>query len=73
MGSDIVPGHYVSAGGSDSDCFWHRVSDFTGSDEVSLELELGGRRDVDILPTDGGFITVECGTWTLESATPPNT
>jgi hypothetical protein len=66
VGDQIVPGRYVSEGGSDADCFWNRVADFTGSQEASLDLQLGGAREVDVLPTDGGFITVDCGTWTLE-------
>lgn len=72
VGSQIVPGRYVSVGGNDADCFWHRVTDFTGAFDADTEVVLGGARAAEILATDGGFITVGCGTWTLESESAAN-
>ena len=77
VGLDIAPGRYRAAAPSDS-CFWLRLRDFRlfggkyGSHDVRTTIGgwgttvLGGDVSsvVDIEPTDAGFYSAGCGTWT---------
>ncbi len=68
VGVDIAPGRYRTTT-STEDCGWHRLYDFAGiyrpyeglytisSDRIEI---------VDIAPTDTGFTTSGCGTWTAD-------
>jgi hypothetical protein len=74
--NEIAPGKYRTAGpmggpsvdGSDTDkkCYWGRLKDFTGSVQSVVAMQYGnhGPDIVLIEPTDKGFETRACGTWT---------
>jgi hypothetical protein len=57
-------GTYVSFG--NNDCYWTRLSGFHGTnvDETIADGITDGPVVVDIAPTDVGFSTERCGTWT---------
>ena len=79
VGLDIAPGRYRAADSSDS-CFWLRLNDFRifGGKYQTYEIRnniggwgatvLGGDESaiVDIEPTDTGFYSEGCGTWTAD-------
>lgn len=63
VNTDIAPGTWSAPGGSN--CYWERLSEFSGSlnsivandvDAVSPTVTIG--------PTDAGFVSEDCGTWT---------
>ncbi len=63
VGTDIAPGSWRAEGGST--CYWQRMSAFTGTftdlvanDNVTTPVT------VTIAPTDKGFKSTRCGTWT---------
>jgi hypothetical protein len=63
---NIAPGTYSAPGGSD--CYWERDSDFVGSDNSILANDNPvGPITVTILPSDVGFKTQGCGTWSPAS------
>jgi hypothetical protein len=57
---DVAPGRYRASGGSS--CYWARLQDFSG-DGVIASDQVGGRPIVTIEPTDKGFKSEGCGTW----------
>lgn len=64
VGSDIAPGTYRNSGGSSSTCYWARLSDFGGGVGSIIANNLGGGQQVvTIAPTDAGFESRNCGTW----------
>ncbi len=63
VGTDVAPGRYSSDGGAS--CVWQRLAGFGGSSEESLQVGL--EAVVDILPTDRGFSSSNCGTWAHEA------
>ena len=69
--SDMVaPGNYQTAGGLG--CYWERDKNFTGTESAILASDaLSGPGVVTILPTDAGFKTENCGTWSPLPATGP--
>ena len=74
VGSDIQPGTYEAPGGPN--CGWFRVSGFGGTAADIIEAlylledpDPVGAVTVTIEPTDIGFTTGDCGTWT-PSTTP---
>ena len=73
VGQDIEYGLYAasSAGGL---CYWERLSGFGGTFDEIIANGLGGTRQiVDLLSTDAGFSSQECGRWLpiSESVTEP--
>jgi hypothetical protein len=61
--TDILPGTYRSSRGAG--CYWARLRSFTG--ELSAIIANGnptGRTIVTIAPSDRGFTSARCGTWT---------
>jgi hypothetical protein len=63
VGIDIAPGTYSTDGGDG--CYWERMSDFTGSPDSTLANDNpDGPTTVTIAPTDKGFKTSSCSTWT---------
>lgn len=61
--TDIAPGTYRSRGGSS--CYWARLKSFSG--ELSAIIANGnatGSVVVTIAPSDKGFTSARCGTWT---------
>ena len=74
VGSDIQPGTYEAPGGPN--CGWFRVSGFGGTVADIIEAlylledpDPDGAVTVTIQPTDIGFTSSDCGTWT-PSTTP---
>ena len=48
-----------------ANCYWERVSDFGGEFSALIANDLGPTPAiVDIAPTDAGFRSDQCGTWT---------
>ena len=67
VGKDVQPGTYRDGGGS-SGCYWERLSGFSG--EMSDVIANGFSEDVQIVtiaPSDVGFHSSGCGTWTLQN------
>jgi hypothetical protein len=66
VGTDVEPGTWQSKGGDEFGCYMARRSGFGGTlDEViANDISLEGGLVVTIAPTDVGFETSGCGTWT---------
>jgi hypothetical protein len=63
VGSDIEAGTYRNSGGNN--CYWERLRDFNGG--MNAIIANGGTNNptiVTIAPTDAGFQSDGCGTWT---------
>src|SRR5262249_39043546 len=59
----IKPGRWRAPGGDG--CYWARLSDFSHTvDSIIANDNASGPVVVDIAPTDIGFETTRCGTWT---------
>jgi hypothetical protein len=64
IGKDIEPGVYGAPGGAD-ECYWERQSSFDGEFESVIANDFGGVDPiVEVSPSDVGFYTSGCGTWT---------
>lgn len=62
VGTDIAAGTWTAPGGPD--CYWQRESDFSGGFDSIIANDLGTTTPVvTIDPTDAGFTTEDCGTW----------
>jgi hypothetical protein len=62
VGTDLSPGTYSAPGGSS--CYWARLSGFGGTTDQIIANGLGQSTVVvTITPTDAGFETQDCGTW----------
>jgi hypothetical protein len=63
VGTDMVPGTYRSSGGNN--CYYERLRDFTGSmNSIIANGNTNNQTIVTITPTDAGFQSQSCGTWT---------
>jgi hypothetical protein len=63
VGVDISPGTWQSSGSAG--CYWERESNFSGSlDAILANDNASGTAIVSISPTDKGFKSSRCGTWT---------
>jgi hypothetical protein len=62
VGSQIQPGRYSAAPGDF--CYWKRLSAFGGTLDDIIANDLAGSTIVQIGPTDAGFFSSRCGTWT---------
>ena len=63
VGIDIAPGTYLTTG-ADS-CYWQRSSGFSGTfNDILANDNPRGQAVVTILPSDVGFTSKRCGTWT---------
>lgn len=63
VGVDIAPGTWRASGGAN--CYWARIADFSGSvDSILANDNATGSAIVQIAPTDKGFTSRGCGTWT---------
>src|SRR5215217_7541608 len=63
VGTDIQPGTYRNSGGRN--CYWERLRGFDGG--MNAIIANGGSNNpsiVTIAPTDAGFQSQGCGTWT---------
>jgi hypothetical protein len=64
VGSDIPAGTYAGEGGED--CYWHRLSGFSADFGELIDIQnMTEPGRVVIEPTDVGFQSDGCGTWTL--------
>jgi hypothetical protein len=67
VGTDVAPGTWAAPGSDD--CYWQRESGF-GNEDSDFIADNSGDADpthnvqVTIAPTDRGFYTDACGTWT---------
>lgn len=65
VGADIPAGTYRSKGGSG--CYWERLSGFSGTlENIIANDNAVGPTIVTIAPTDKGFNSVRCATWTQD-------
>ena len=63
VGTDIEPGTYRSSGGHN--CYYERLRDFTGGmNSIIANGNTNNPTIVTITPTDAGFQSHNCGTWT---------
>lgn len=67
VGSDILPGIYRTAGGSN--CYWARLSSLDTSDIIDNNNS-SGPQVVEIQPSDRAFLTENCRPWSMASAPP---
>ena len=67
VGTEILPGRYRTTTLGDL-CAWSRLTGFSGEfdDLIAIQLPDGASALVDIAPTDAGFQTSGCGTWTTD-------
>jgi len=66
VGQTVKPGTYRAAGPG-SLCYWERLKGFSGElDDVIANNTSGDPSVVTIAPTDKGFRTSGCGTWTSD-------
>ena len=64
IGNDIQAGTYRSSE-TGSSCYWQRLSGFSGEfDDIIVNELTDALSVVEISPTDAGFSTERCGTWT---------
>ncbi|MET4047431.1 hypothetical protein BJD99_20470 [Rhodococcus sp. 1163] len=76
VGTDIVPGTYVSDGASDEyGCYWERASSFEGDFDSIIANDFispdSGQAVVTIKASDVAFNSEDCGTWTLKAVPAP--
>jgi hypothetical protein len=63
VGTDFEPGTYRSSGGNN--CYYERLRDFTGGmNSIIANGNTNNPTIVTIAPTDAGFQSQNCGTWT---------
>ena len=61
--SDVAPGTWAS-NGTDTGCYWARISSFDGTLDSIISNHFGpAPAVVTIAPSDVGFISHRCGTW----------
>ena len=67
VGKDIKPGTYRNPDPS-SGCYWERLRNFSGGGRAIIAngLDTGGPIVVQILGTDEGFNSQDCGEWTTD-------
>jgi hypothetical protein len=66
VGTDIEPGTYTAAAVGSGGCEWARLAGFGGTDEEVVESNVVLREAlarVTILPSDAGFTSGGCSTW----------
>jgi hypothetical protein len=64
VGPNIQPGRWTAPGGPD--CTWARTRDFSHTPAgVVASDSPSGAVAVDVAPSDVGFSTTGCGTWTM--------
>ncbi len=63
VGTDIDPGTYRNSGGTG--CYYERLRDFTGDmNSIIANNNTDNPTVVEIAPSDAGFQSSSCGTWT---------
>jgi hypothetical protein len=72
VGTDIVPGTYISAGPVDGGtCYWKRMSSLHGNDIIDNAMS-SKPQVVQIDPGDKAFTTDGCQPWQRTDAAPPS-
>ena len=74
VGSDIAPGRYRAH--DPGECTWQRLGGFSGTQQLAMgggewhsqnyDAEMAPLAIVDIAPSDAGFDTQSCGTWSSD-------
>jgi len=65
VGADIAPGTYRNTEGQG--CYWERLSGFGGTTgDILANDNASGPAVVTIFPTDKGFSSERCGSWTSD-------
>jgi hypothetical protein len=66
VGYEIAPGTYTATVPGPARCEWVRLKDFVSiyADAIEAGDAFGGTQTVTIRPTDRGFTSQHCGTWT---------
>ena len=68
VGVDIAPGTYKNSDSSQA-CYWERLNSFDDSLDAVIANNIStAQMIVTISPTDVGFTSDRCGTWTLDNA-----
>ena len=62
-GVDFHPGTYRTAGATGTDCYWARLSNLTGSNDILANNNVTGPTVVTISGSDKGFQTSGCQDW----------
>lgn len=62
VNTDVAPGRWRSDGAGS--CYWARLRNFTGRDDIIANNIAKGPSIVEISPGDRGFNSSGCGTWT---------
>lgn len=63
VNTDLAPGTWSAPGGSG--CYWERLSGFSGNLDDIISNDFGSANVVvTIAPSDRGFASGDCGTWT---------
>jgi hypothetical protein len=65
VGHDIGSGTYIAS--QPVGCYWARLSGFSGAPSDVIQSNVGSG-EAEIAPTDVGFSSTGCGTWTLTSS-----
>jgi hypothetical protein len=66
VGTDLQPGTYRTREGS-ANCYWERLKDFSGGvNSILANGNTSAPAIVTIEPTDAGFNSQGCGTWTKD-------
>jgi hypothetical protein len=66
VGKTVQAGTYRAPGPGDN-CYWERLSGFSGStSDIIANNNTGDPSVITIAPTDAGFRTSGCGTWTAD-------
>ena len=64
VGVDIAPGLYRSNNAAGASCYWERLSGFGGTSSDRIANDLGGGPSVVAIgPTDKGFSSSRCASW----------
>jgi hypothetical protein len=64
VGTEVRPGRYRSVNASGASCYWERLRNTTGSNDIIANSIGGGPRLVEILATDVAVRTSGCATFT---------
>ena len=65
VGHDIGSGTYIAS--QPVGCYWARLSGFSGAQSDVIQSNVGSG-EAEIAPTDVGFSSTGCGTWSLTSS-----
>jgi len=64
VGGDVPAGRYRSANAAGASCYWARLKNLSGRDDIIANDIGGGPRLMEILPTDVAIESTGCAPWT---------